>query len=325
METAKHELLRLLSSPFHTSWGERPKLLLLLDGFNEASGDLSLLVKEISGLSELSGLKMLLTSRSPVTGLDFPEIELRHLEESEVMAILTKNGILPPENQDFVQLLRTPMMLSIFIKTVLDGEKQLLIAPEEQAPQKQLLSRYLSAMLEKEVKDALEDSPRKWAAEAAVYYVLPEMADYFKTRGTALSDQEMLPLIQKCWRRLAGRDMTAVFPQWIGHLSDIRCNAGTAEEWYGLMVHGILWRRLGLIIRGEDGKYRIAHQLIEEYLAEICRQFEHRFVRRQRLRGGIIALACLLLTGAFWKWAYLPYQASHIQEEVKVPYDEALS
>lgn len=325
METAKHELLRLLSSPFHTSWGERPKLLLLLDGFNEASGDLSLLVKEISGLSELSGLKMLLTSRSPVTGLDFPEIELRHLEESEVTAILTKNGILPPENQDFVQLLRTPMMLSIFIKTVLDGEKQLLIAPEEQAPQQQLLSRYLSAMLEKEAKDALEDSPRKWAAEAAVYYVLPEMADYFKTRGTALSDQELLPLLQKCWRRLAGRDMTAVFPQWIGHLSDIRCNAGTAEEWYGLMVHGILWRRLGLIIRGEDGKYRIVHQLIEEYLAEICRQFGHRFVRRQRLRGGIIALACLLLTGAFWKWAYLPYQASHIQEEVKVPYDEALS
>lgn len=81
---------------------------------------------------------MLLTSRSPVTGLDFQEMELRHLEESEVTAILTKNGILPPENQDFVQLLRTPMMLSIFIKTVLDGEKQLLIAPEEQAPQKSL-------------------------------------------------------------------------------------------------------------------------------------------------------------------------------------------
>lgn len=325
METAKHELIRLLSAPFHTSWGERPKLLLLLDGFNEASGDLSLLVKEISQLSELSGLKMLLTSRSPVTGLDFAEIMLRHLEGPEVTAILAKNGILPPEHQDLFRLLCTPMMLSIFIKTALDGEKQLLIDPKEQAPQKQLLTRYLSAMLEKEQKDALEDSPRKWAAEAAVYYVLPEMADYFKTRGTALSDQELLPLLQKCWRRLSGRDMAAIFPQWIGHLSDIRCNAGNAEEWYGLMVHGILWRRLGLIIRGEDGRYRIVHQLVEEYLAELCRQFEHRFVRRQRVRGGILALVCLLAAGASWKWVYLPYHAYRVQEEVKVHYAEALS
>ena len=49
METARHELVRLLSSPIHTRFGERPKLLLLLDGLNEASGDTRLLVKEIGG------------------------------------------------------------------------------------------------------------------------------------------------------------------------------------------------------------------------------------------------------------------------------------
>lgn len=323
METAKHELLRLLSSPFRTPWGERPKLLLLLDGFNEASGELTLLVKEISELSELPGLKILLTSRYPIIDLNFSEIQLRQLEKSEVSAILTKNGILPPENQDLLRLLRIPMMLSIFIRTALDGERQLLIDLQEQNLQKQLLSRYLSALLEKEEKS--EDSSRRWGIEAAVYYVLPEIAKFIKIKGAAASDQEMLPLIDKCWRRLSKRDMTAAFPQWIGHLSDIRDNAGTAEEWYGLMVHDILWRRLGLIIRGEDGKYRIAHQLIEEYLIETCRQFERKFAWRKRNRGGIISLAFLLFIGAFWKYAYLPYQASHIQEEVKVSYDEALS
>ena len=325
METAKHELRRLLSSPSRTSWGERPRLLLLLDGLNEASGDLSLLVKEIMELSGLPGLKMLLTSRSPVTGLDFPKVKLRQLEESEVKAILAGSGILPPENQALLRLLRTPMMLSIFMKTALDGEKQPLMDPQEQDPKKQLLSRYLSAMLEKEEKDTPEDSPGKWAAEAAIYYLLPEMAEYFNKRGTALSDQEILPLVEKCWRRLSKRDMTAVFPQWIGHLSDIRGGAENAEEWYGRMVHGILWRRLGLLICGEDGKYRIVHQLIEEYLAETCRQFEKRFARRQRVRGVIAAFMCILLAGVSWKWVYLPYQASHVQEDAREPYDEALA
>lgn len=132
-------------------------------------------------------------------------------------------------------------------------------------------------------------------------------------------------MIEKCWYRLAKRNMTAVFPQWIGHLSDIRGNAESAEEWYGLMVHNILWRRLGLIIRQEDGKYRIVHQLIEEYLAELCRQSEHRFVWRPRIRGGILALVFLLFAGASWKWVYLPYLASYVQEEGKVHYDEALA
>ncbi len=348
MEMAKHELLRLLSAPFYTlpdakrpfvrstldagcpngytlPDAKRPKLLLLLDGYNEASGELTLLLKEISELSALAGLRILLTSRSPISGLDCQEIRLCQMDEAEVVGILAKNGILPPENKKLLRLLCTPMMLSIFVKTALDGGKQLLIDSKEADPQKQLLSRYLSAMLEKEEKNAPEDPQRKWGTEAALYYVLPKLADFLKSKGTAASDQELLPLINKCFHRLSKSDMTAVFPEWIGRLSDIRGNAGNAEEWYGLMVHSILWRRLGLLIRDEDGKYRIVHQLIEGYLAEICRDFERKFAWRQRSRNAVIALVCLLLAGASWKWLYLPYQASLVQEEKKVHYDEALS
>lgn len=150
METAKHELLRLFASPLHTRWGERPQVLLLLDGYNEAVGELTLLMKELSELSAMPGLRILLTSRSAVTGLDFPEIILRQLEESEVTSILAQNGILPPENKEVFQLLRTPMMLSIFIKAALDGEKQQLIDLHEKNPGQQLLAGYLSGMLERE-------------------------------------------------------------------------------------------------------------------------------------------------------------------------------
>ena len=36
IETARYELIRLLSAPIYSRFGERPKVLLLLDGWNEA-------------------------------------------------------------------------------------------------------------------------------------------------------------------------------------------------------------------------------------------------------------------------------------------------
>lgn len=57
-------------------------------------------------------------------------------------------------------------------------------------------------------------------------------------------------------------------------ISPTRGESKNAEEWYGTMVHEILFRRLGLLVRDETGRYRMSHQLIEEYLAIIHRGFE---------------------------------------------------
>ncbi len=324
LETARHELLCLLSAPLYTRWGEKPKLALLLDGFNEAVGDTAPLLKEIVELSKMPGVGILLTSRSPVAALFFPEIELRRLKEEESAAILAKNGILPPENPHLLELLRTPMMLSVFVQAALNGQKQLFTAQQEQDPREYLLSAYLSALLEKEKKNVPEDSAKGWSAEAAVYYLLPEIAYFLKTKGASVSDRELLPLVKKCYGRLNKRDMTAVFPQWIGHLSAIQGGAKNAEEWYGQMIHGILWRRLGLIIREENGNYRMSHQMIEDYLAEIRQGFARKFIRRRRVRTGFFVALFLLLLGASWRWVYVPYRISK-RETVKEHYDRALA
>ena len=320
IETARHDLIRLLSSPLHTKWGDRPKLLILLDGLNEASGDLTLLMKEIAGLSAMAGVRILLTSRSEIAALPFPKITLRQLEETEVTAVLSENGILPPDNHELFQLLRTPMMLSIFVKTALEGEKQLFIDTQEQ-----LLTSYFSSLLDKEMKKYPEDSSERWRVDAALHYVLPEMACFLHTREAAASNRELLPVIEKCFRRLSTQDMTAVFPQWIGHLSDIRGEAQNAEAWYGQLVHNILWRRLGLIIRDEEGNYRIVHRLIEEYLIGSRQDFHHKFLRRRRIRSTIAAALFLLLITAFYQGIYVPGRLSPVTAEVKAYYDRDLS
>lgn len=312
IEMARHELFQLLSNPMQTRMGERPKLVILLDGLNESSGDTKGLLQEISELSQMQGVRILLTSRSDVEEINFRKIKLRPLEMTEVRKILGENGVLMPDQESLAELLRSPMMLSIYIQTVLNQGKQLSIRSKEQ-----LLDKYFAAILEKEVKGLPENSKERWQIEAALFFVLPEIASLMNKKGRTLSDRDMLPALEKCYRRMKKRRMTRTFPKWIGHIADICGETPNAEAWYGLMVHRILWRQLGLIVRDEQGKYRTNHQMIEEYLIEIQRSFDRGFVRDERIKTFLIAAflaACCI--GAYQ--VYLPYAQP-------ASYDEAAS
>lgn len=253
IEMARHELLRILSTPIQCKWGERPRLVILLDGWNEVSGDTGELLQEILDLSKLKGIRILLTSRSDIEEISFDKYFLRPLEKGEVKKILGKNGILMPEQEEILELLRSPMMLSIYMKAVLHEEKQISIHSKEQ-----LLDSYFAAILRKEIRKLPEESGERWQVEAALSYVLPELAKHMNRRGCALSDEAMLPVLEKCYRRIKDKHMAKVFPEWIGHFSHITEGTASAEEWYGRMVQGLLWRRMGMIVRDEWGRYRIS-------------------------------------------------------------------
>ena len=336
METARHELVRLLSSPIHTRFGERPKLLLLLDGLNEASGDTRLLVKEIGELSALPGVRVLLASRREEPALSFSQVQLCPLREDEVQAVLAGSGVLLPENGELRRLIQSPMMLSIYIRTVLDQGRQMAGTsggdhgrrPDEMSgihgpveTGNQLLDRYFDSILDKEIRGLPEDSPLRWQIGAALCYVLPETAALAQSRQASLRDEDMLPVADRCWRSLRSRMIFKAFPGWIGHVSDIRGEASDGEAWYGLMVHQILWRRLGMLVRDEFGKYRIVHQLIEEYLAE--RQGSYgRILRRQRTLRRAAAAACVLGLAGGTAWLGVSVLREISREPVRQPYDE---
>lgn len=319
METARHELIRLLSSTMRTRRGERPKLLLLLDGLNEVSGNVELLIKEIRELAEMLGLRILLTSRNEMSGIPFPKVMIRPLREREVRETLSYHGILPPETEEMSELLRTPMMLSIYIEATLDSETQ-----HSPRTRDQLLEGYFTAILDKEIKKLPEESEERWQIEASLYYILPEIACLIDNKKRSVSDEEMFPVVERSFRRLSKRIMLKVFPQWIGHIEAIKGEAKSAEEWYGRIVHTVLWRKLGLLVRDEQGRYRVVHQLIGEYLAQLDKKFSKQFTKQKRVRTGIAILFCATILFGGYRWVYLPYQVSHTAA-VKKHYDEALS
>ncbi|MDO5338084.1 MAG: hypothetical protein Q4E89_11645 [Eubacteriales bacterium] len=319
METARHELLSLLSSPMHTKNGDCPKLLLLLDGLNEVSCSTELLLREIESLNQLPGVRILMTSRSEENAVSFPRFYLKPLPETEVRRTLSVNGLLPPENAAMLQLLQSPMMLSVFIQTALGQDKQLFIETQEQ-----LLEYYFDAVLKKEQRNMPDNDPRLWQIDAALYYVLPEIARLIQRRQTAVSEEELFHAVERLYHRLGKRITRRVFPNWIGHISDIRTETENAEQWYGRMVQDILWRRLGILIRDESGKYLIFHQLIEAYLAEKQKSFDRIFKRHTAVCSFLCAVLCICALAVSYQWGYVPYQEKHMEEK-KQPYEEALA
>lgn len=308
---ARHRLRELLDQPLQSRETARPLLLLLLDGLNEAQGSTESLLKEIRELASLRGVRILLTSRSGEAPEGFSCATLSPLSEESVAKRLSEKGLLLPESAEIRELLQTPMMLSLFLQSSSAEEKQLTVQSTDE-----LIAIYFRSLVEKALRDLPEDSPVRWQTEAAVYFVLPVIAAALQKKPR-LDEEELLQLVGRCYKLFSSRILRRAFPQWIGHSREIRGDTSTAEEWYGLVVHGILWKKLGLLLRTEQDGYQIPHQILCEYLARQDRENLGHIRRRRRLQIRLMS-ATLLLFAAVCYGIYYGF----IREK---PYDDTLA
>ena len=297
MEDARHVLTEQLSKPISYKNESRPALLLLLDGLNEAAGDKAGLLREIEQLSQLSGLSMVIASRFCPEGLPIRKARLDFLTDEDVQTALGRHGLLLPENGEVRELLRTPLMLSLFIQTAIGQDAQVQCETE-----KQLVDAYLEVLCDKAGQDGQQ---AHYQAEAAVRLVLPAIAQAARKQGASLNDQSLLSAVVRCRKMIDTRTLARAFPEWIGHGAEI-AGSVSDEAWYGLIVQDILWKRLGLLTRDETGAYHIRHQILQEHLI-LLNTANRASVRKARFRTGAVcavALSCLvcvlLLCYEFW-------------------------
>ena len=271
----------------------KPVLLLLLDGLNEASGQTGPLLHEIHLLASKPGVQVLLTSRSDPGDPLFQKDILCRLDLADVKKILSDEGILPPENMELMDLLCFPILLSVYIETVKSGAAQ----TGRMSSRKELLDEYFLAIRKKESRNLSDTRITGEGVDAVLRYLLPEIAASVHQSGQSLTDRELLAVVEKCYRELSGRALTQVYPEWIGHSSDLRLGTGTADEWYGMAVLDILWRRTGLLVRDEKGCFRIQHQIFEEYLAAKSREFHQTFdqIKKSQRNWRLTAAGSLVL------------------------------
>ena len=311
---ARHQLRALLSSPLKTKNGDVPALVLLLDGLNEATGDTALLYQEINELNKLSGLRILITSRTDDEGVRFPRISLSLLTEEDVENALSKRGLLMPEGKEIKTLLKTPLMLSVFLKASTVG-RQLTVNTEED-----LLNAYIASLLTKE-KDALgDDEGQKHRIDAAVRFVLCALALRAEKSGGAISRTEAYEVVRKCRRTLLSRNLSRAFPMWIGHRKDIAL--ASDDEFYGEIVLSILVKRMGLAVK-MAGDIRISHARIGEYLARKHAENEKRIKKRKMLSASAFALVLvILLSGGYFSYDTWFSDYRLTLEAPRKPYDD---
>lgn len=290
MEDARHALTALLSAPLATRSGPRATALLLLDGLNEASGDAAGLIAEINRLAALPGLRVVAASRTEPEGLPAQRARVAPLGDDDVQDALSRHGLVTPEDGRICALLKTPMMLSLFIQTAQTRGDQPAFA-DGQA----LLDGYLDALCEK------VNAGERYQVEAAVRLVLPAIARRIQRQGRPLDDRSLLETALRCRSALTQRTLARAFPEWLGHGAEILGDMD-GEAWYGRVVQQILWKKLGLLIQDESGNYRVLHQILQEHLA-LKHAENARRVRQARLRVGaivacgaaLVALAALLV------------------------------
>ena len=297
MEDARHALMALLNPERKPARAAPVQLLLLLDGLNEASGDTAALMEEIRMLADCSALRMVIATRTAPEGLTLPRAAMVPLEESDMAAALSAHGLLMPEGEHMRHLLRTPMMLSLFIRTANSAGEQVLCQSEGE-----LIDSYLDALCRKAAQDAGEAVD--YRVEVAVRLVLPAIAREISRRGRPLNDQALYPVVRRCHRVLRGRALSRAFPDWIGHSREaLGDGAQSAEAWHGEMLQKILWQKLGLLVRDEDGSYRILHQIIQDHLIGMDGKNQRR-IRTRRARMGLTAMLAVLLLGGMGLFVY---------------------
>ena len=305
-----------------------PYFMLLLDGLNEASGDIAPLLEEIHALSCLHGVQIILTSRSDPGDPSFEKWTLCRLEQTEIRRILSEEGILPPENMEVFELLSFPMLLSIYIRTVLDGKQQLRLDSR-----KQLLDDYFDAILEKEKCTLPEGHGAAMGMEAVIRYLLPEIAVKSSHKNRFLTTSEVFSVAESCYNDLSNRALTAVFPEWTGHTLELRMGAENADVWYGKAVLNLLWKRLGLLVFDvspdpsmlppqEHGSFRIIHQILEQYLVEQSVLFHEKFDREKKRQRNwrIIIILLIALSAAASFGIYNDY----MQEKLRVEQQQTI-
>lgn len=301
MDGARHALHVLLSQPIRIRSGERPQVLLLIDGVNEIPAENEALLQELHTLRAMPGVGMIFSSRGEVSGLEVPVMTLSPLLVEDVTRVLGQNALAMPDSAEIRQLLRTPLMLSIFVETAKDSGRQVMISTADE-----LLSAYFDALQEKEERDQGEGSPARWQTAAAIHLVLPAIAAACARAGRPLTASELLETIAKCRKLLSAGYLKKLFPQWVGHSRDILGGAQTPEEWLGLMVQKTLWQRLGLLLQDREGGFRPTHQELAEYLQQV-HAGQMRIVSRRR--GKLAALTALLAAVVFAAGGWGAYQA----------------
>ena len=255
------QLLELVSQP----WEDEPRLILLLDGFNEISTqDKESVNKAIKNWSDYAGIQVITSSRFYVykkssIDLNYSKIELQPLTEQTVEDYLTKVKVPIPKDGAVRRLVAFPLLLALYAKAELFRSQ---ITDYTVFKPNSNVGSIIWNFLQSELISLFENDNDVKINILALEFIAPYIA-WKMQRGSlfnikesdfALWKNEAYQLLQ------TNSNDLRKFPQHIViQLSDglpiINC------------FENVLDKRLCLFVKNEDGMYRLMHQQFRDALA----------------------------------------------------------
>lgn len=322
MEDGLHELERLMDQE------DGLRLILLLDGLNEAGSRQNGLIKEIETLGAKPGIGILVTDRSDAVcsyGLqEFSTAELLPFSESTVREILERTGIDCPADQKLLSLLQNPMLLSLYRKTVeLSKENGFMSAdlfdlpgllitsrqqPSMEITMEGMVGRYLESLLIHEKRVDSGNQAEQLRHQYLLQHFLPEIAGELKRRKkTLLTTESLYHLAEKNYQNLSRKSFSLAFPEFLGKSRLMMQEIHNEKEWFDYAVTEQLTGHFNLMERSRDGNYRLVHDNFLDYLAEEERKkrqkeltFQKKEWRRRGAAGFLLAVALTLAGVLAW-------------------------
>ena len=277
----------------------RQRVVLLLDGLNEAGGDRSGLLREIEELGKKPGLGILLTDRTGEAGeyalAEFQLLKLSPFPPSQVRACLQEKGISAPEEEKSLALLGNPMMLSLYCR--LEGDPD---APGG-LTESELIQSYLDRIGRQEQKSCSGNLPEQLRRKYVLNFLLPEIAwEMQKKKRILLSLEELLQTAEKNYQALRRKTFGLANQEYLGKSRSMLRDIQSPQEWFDYAVTEQLISGLNLLLKTEKGNYRLIHEKYREPLAGNFRRNRERelpYRKRALLRkaAALLAAAALVL------------------------------
>ena len=289
-EEASHALTRLLE----TRIGGQPSVRLLLDGADEATGDLQPLLSELRSLERTGGVQIITAARQMLPELGLPERQMPPLTDEEIEQYLKRHRLARPVGGKLDALLHTPVFLSMY-RDICGQTGGVLDAVDEDS----LLTSYL---------EALSDSHRETyggdagiQAEFAVRVLFPFVVSRMNGQPKISSDR-MYACVSECFTLLGKRSFSRLFPRYIGRSKALRGGAADAEAWFALMVRDILERRMSLLWQDEQGDYHLFHLYFQPLLSKRWAPTKKRLARLRARKWAVSSLLMLTAISTLWTW-----------------------
>ena len=330
-QDALHALELLFQQPGANS---QAAIVLLLDGLNEAGQNRERLLLEIESLSRQAGVGILVTDRTDAVldyGLTgFVPLRLLPLTIQQTEQQLALAGLPLPQEENLHQLLRTPMLLFLYLEAAqLSAENgQELALP---ATEQELVKLYLERFCRQIIRSDSGSQGRQLCSKYLFQHLLPNIAWEMRHRGrTILTMADLLAISQKSYQILHSVSFGAAFPGFLGKTRLMLEKIHSPEEWFDFAIREQLNDRFGLLVSTPQGQFSLLHDNFLEPLAQQAEE-NRRLLARGNLkqwsrRTFLLAVSGLALGGAFaGGWYFFRTQKAYTTEETALIYDALAS